>query len=94
METVLRWDPNKARLNLQKHGVTFEEAASVFKDVFSVTVSDPLYSADEFRFVTVGRSDRGRTLVVVHSEVEEGIRVISARPTTRGERRRYEEGTL
>jgi uncharacterized DUF497 family protein len=94
METVLRWDPNKARLNMRKHGVAFEEAAAVFRDDLSVTVGDPLHSVGEFRFVTVGRSKMGRTLVVVHSEVEEEIRIISARLATSSERRRYEEGTL
>ena len=93
MGTVLRWDPEKARSNLRKHGITFEEAASVFRDVLSVTISDPLHSTEESRFVTIGRSDRGRTLVVVHSEVGETIRIISARAATRGERREYEEGT-
>ena len=93
MGTVLRWDPEKARSNLRKHGITFEEAASVFRDVLSVTISDPLHSTDESRFVTIGRSDRGRTLVVVHSEVGETIRIIRARFATRDERRDYEEGT-
>ena len=93
MQTVLRWDPEKARRNLRKHSVTFEEAASVFRDVLSVTISDPLHSAQEGRFVTIGQSDRGRTLIVVHSEVGEAIRIISARVATRRERIEYEEGT-
>ncbi|MGH9783903.1 MAG: BrnT family toxin, partial [Terriglobia bacterium] len=90
---VLRWDPGKARSNLRKHGVSFEEGASVFRDVLSVTISDPLHSAEEGRFVTIGQSDRGRTLIAVHSEVGEAIRIISARVATRRERREYEEGT-
>lgn len=94
MGPILRWDPEKARSNLRKHGVTLEEAVLVFRDVLSVTISDPLHSAEEGRFVTIGRSDRDRTLVVVHSEVGETIRVISARLATRRERREYEEGTL
>lgn len=94
METVLRWDPRKARANLKKHGVTFEEAGSVLRDVLSTTVSDPLHSTEEDRFVTVGRSKRGRTLVVVHSDSEESIRIISARHATAKERREYEEGTI
>ena len=93
MGSVLRWDPEKARSNLRKHGVSFEEAASLFRDVLSVTISDPLHSSEESRFVTMGRSDRGRTLVVVHSEVGETIRIISARVATPRERRKYEEGT-
>jgi uncharacterized DUF497 family protein len=94
MGPVLRWNPEKARSNLRKHGVSFEEAAWVFRDVLSVTISDPLHSAEESRFVTIGRSARHRILVVVNSEVGETIRVISARLATRRERREYEEGTL
>lgn len=94
MGPVLRWNSEKARSNLRKHGVTFEEAASVFRDVLSVTINDPLHSTEESRLVTIGRSDRDRTLVVAHSEVGETIRVISARLATRGEQREYEEGTL
>ena len=94
MGPVLRWSPEKARSNLRKHGVTFEEAASVFQDVLSVTISDPLHSTEESRFVTIGRSNRDRTLVVVHSDLGETIRIISARLATRHERRKYEEGTV
>jgi uncharacterized DUF497 family protein len=94
MGPILRWSPGKARSNLRKHGVTFEEAAWVFRDVFSITISDPLHSAEESRFVTIGRSARDRTLVVVHSEVGETIRIISARLAARRERREYEEGTF
>ncbi len=94
METVLRWHPEKARWNLRKHGITFEEAASVFRDTLSVTISDPLHSTEEDRFVTIGRSGRNRTLVVVHSEVGDTFRIISARLATRHERRKYEEGTF
>ena len=91
---VFRWHPEKARWNLRKHGVTFEEAASVFRDALSVTIADPFHSAEEDRFVIVGRSERNRTLVVVHSEVGDTIRIISARLATRAERRKYEEGTV
>ncbi|HUY13141.1 MAG TPA: BrnT family toxin [Terriglobia bacterium] len=94
MGPVFRWDPEKARSNLRKHGVSFEEAASVFRDILSVTVSDPLHSTEESRFVTLGRSERGRTLVVVHTEFGDAIRIISARLATRRERKDYEEGTL
>ena len=94
MGPVLRWDPEKARSNLRKHRVAFEEAASVFRDTLSVTISDPLHSTDESRLVTIGRSERDRTLVVVHSDFEETIRIISARLATRQERRKYEEGPL
>ncbi len=94
MGPVLRWHPEKARSNLRKHGVSFEEAASVFRDPLSVTISDPLHSTEEDRLVTIGQSGRNRTLVVVHSEVGDTIRMISARLATRRERREYEEGTV
>ena len=93
MVPAFYWNPEKARQNARKHGVTFEEAASVFPDTLSITVSDPLHSVDENRFVTLGVSDRGRTLVVVHSDFEDAIRIISARLATRREKRNYEEGT-
>jgi len=63
MGPILCCNPEKARSNLRKHGVTFEDAASVLRDVLSVTINDPLHSVEESRFVTMGRSDRGRTLV-------------------------------
>jgi len=94
MGPILRWNPEKARSNLRKHGVTFEEAASVFRDVLSVTINDPLHSIEESRFVAIGRSYRERTLVVVHSEAGETIRIISARLASQRERREYEEGRL
>ena len=59
MGLVLRWHPEKARWNLRKHGVAFEEAVSVFRDVLSVTISDPLHSIEESRFLTIGRSESG-----------------------------------
>lgn len=90
---ILRWDPEKAHSNARKHGVTFMEAASVFRDVLSITIRDPVHSTEEDRYITIGRSDRGRTLVVVHSDLGETIRVISARRATRRERREYEQGT-
>jgi hypothetical protein len=92
MAPILCWDPEKARSNSRKHGVTFIEAASVFRDVLSATIRDPLHSLEEDRYITIGRSDRGRTLVVVHSDLGETIRVISARLATPRERREYEQG--
>jgi uncharacterized DUF497 family protein len=94
MEPVFRWHPKKARSNLRKHGVSFEEAASVFRDILSVTIADPLHSGEEDRFVTIGQSARTRTLVVVHLEVADEIRIISARTATPRERSNYEEGAL
>ena len=85
------WDPKKAAANLQKHGVSFEEASTVFRDTLSATGSDPDHSVDEARFVTFGSSVNDRLLVVAHTEENDKIRIISARPMTRQERRIYEE---
>jgi uncharacterized DUF497 family protein len=84
------WDPRKAASNARKHGVSFPEAATVFADVLSATRSDASYVD---RLVTVGMSERGRILFVVHAEWDDEIRIISARKATIHERRDYEEGT-
>jgi uncharacterized DUF497 family protein len=76
------WDPTKAARNLQKHGVSFNEAASVFGDPLSITVPDPDHSLDEDRFIIVGLSHLGRLLIVAHSEQGERLRLISARELT------------
>jgi uncharacterized DUF497 family protein len=89
---VLRWDPRKARANRLKHGVSFGEAATVFRDPLAITIDDPIHSIGESRFVTIGRSVVGTTLVVIHSDHEESIRIISARRASRSERSTYEEG--
>jgi uncharacterized DUF497 family protein len=86
------WDPRKARRNLRKHGVDFDEASTVFADTLSITIPDPDHSEDEERWVTMGLSNRQRLLVVVHTEEEETIRIINARTADRLERRKYEEG--
>jgi uncharacterized DUF497 family protein len=92
---VFSWDPRKARANLRKHKVGFPEAMTTFGDPLSVTVPDRLHSAHEFRFILIGRSKRGRLLVISHVERSESeIRLISARLATRLERRQYEEDTL
>lgn len=92
MGLTFEWDEKKARKNLKKHGVSFEEAATVFGDPLSLTIDDPLHSKYEKRFVTMGESMRRRILVVVHAERGDNIRIISARVATRRERRAYEEG--
>ena len=86
------WDPAKAAENLAKHGVSFEEASTVFRDVLSKTGEDPDHSVGEKRFVTFGVSTRGRLLVIAHTERGDNIRLISARPASPGERKLYEEG--
>ena len=85
------WDPTKAQTNLRKHGVSFEEASSVFYDPLAATGADPDYSGAD-RMVTFGMSSPGRLLVVAHTERGDAIRVISARLATRQERHIYEEG--
>ena len=87
------WNPKKAETNFKKHGVSFEEAASVFFDPLSLTVPDPLHSDEENRFIITGLSDRQRQLVVVHTDRGDKIRIISARLTTPNERRKYEQET-
>ncbi|MEW6250744.1 MAG: BrnT family toxin [Planctomycetota bacterium] len=85
------WDQKKAQQNLKKHGVRFEEAATVFGDPLSRTIHDPLHSVREERWVTMGRSFRNRLVVVVHTDRGGRIRLISARKATRRERGAYEE---
>lgn len=85
------WDAKKATANLRKHGVSFEEAATVFRDSLSATGSDPDHSVGERRFITFGLSTRGRLLVVSHTDEGSTIRIINARPATRQERKFYEE---
>jgi uncharacterized protein len=91
MGLLFEWDPNKARLNLKSHGVSFDEAGTAFRDPLSHTIDDPLHSEDEERFVLIGRSIQGRLMVVVHTERGDRIRIISARLATKRERFRYEE---
>jgi uncharacterized protein len=86
------WNPDKASGNPQKHGVTFQEAATVFGDSLSVTFPDPDHSIGESRYVTIGLSRLGRLLVVAHTDRGDRIHIISARVATRQEQRFYEEG--
>jgi len=86
------WDPKKARSNLRKHKVSFEEAATAMSDPMAVTGADPDHSTGEFRYITFGISERGRLLVVAHTEQRDSIRMISARLASKGERKIYEEG--
>ncbi|HUT95935.1 MAG TPA: BrnT family toxin [Thermoguttaceae bacterium] len=92
MGLVFEWDDRKAKQNIKKHGVSFEEASTVFADPLAVTIDDPLHSDDEDRYVTLGQSQRRRLLVVVLTDRDERMRIISARVATRRERRDYEEG--
>ncbi len=86
------WDPEKARANIRKHKVSFDEAATALSDPMAATGIDPDHSIGEFRYITFGVSSRGRLLVVAHTERGEAIRIISARCTIKEERKIYEEG--
>jgi uncharacterized DUF497 family protein len=87
----IEWDPLKAQLNLRKHKVSFEEAATALNDSMAATGADPDHSITEDRYITFGVSNRGRLLVVAHTEEDEMIRIISARLANKGERKIYEE---
>lgn len=86
-----QWDPVKEKLNRVKHGVSFEEASSVFNDTLSRTFDDPDHSIDEQRFIIIGHSERNRLLFVSHTDDEKIVRIISARDVTAGERKYHEE---
>ncbi|MHC9543774.1 MAG: BrnT family toxin [Vulcanimicrobiota bacterium] len=88
---LFEWDPMKARMNLEKHGISFDEASTAFQDLLSLTIPDPLHSEGEERFVLLGYSHLDRLLVVVHTEQQDRIRIISARRATRKEALSYEE---
>lgn len=87
------WDDDKDEINLRKHGVTFAEAATVFDDPLAITYFDPDHSQEESRFLTIGMSIDGRVLILSHTDRGENIRIISARASTRFERKGYENGT-
>lgn len=84
------WDEEKARQNLRKHGVSFNEAATAFYDPLSATFDDPDHSEGEQRLITVGVSSLRRLLVVAHTERGNAVRIINARPATAHERKRHE----
>ena len=87
------WEADKAKHNCRNHGVSFLEAVTVFGDPLSKTVADPDHSLVEDRYIIVGCSEKGRLLMVAHTDRANEIRIISARELTRRERRQYEEGT-
>jgi uncharacterized protein len=86
------WDEAKSASNREKHGVSFEEAATVFGDPVYVDFYDPDHSVDEHRYLIMGQSTAGRLLIVSYTERDEVVRLISAREVTSSERRAYEEG--
>jgi hypothetical protein len=91
MEDVeFEWDDEKAESNLKKHVVSFEEGATIFNDPQIATIFDPDHSVDEERYISIGISVQGNLLVIVHTEREERIRLISCRKATDAERKTYE----
>jgi len=95
---TFEWDPNKAVANRRKHGVGFEQAATVFRDALAVSIYDEDHSETEERWVTLGQAENGQLLVVVHSYHETSpseamVRIISARSATKHEQRQYEQST-
>ena len=86
------WDLKKADRNIEKHGVSFLEASTVYRDPLELTISDPDHSSGEYRFLSIGQSNLGNLLIVSYTERKPNlIRIISARKATRRERRYYEE---
>lgn len=88
---LFEWDLEKAKKNIKIHNVNFDEASTVFKDKLSLTIFDPLHSENEDRFIIIGNSYKNRTLVVVHTERGDKIRMIGERKATKKERIQYEE---
>lgn len=92
MSLRFEWNHKKALLNIRKHGIAFEEASTIFGDSLSLTIPDTFHSIGEDRFITLGTSVKGRILVVIHTDHQDIIRIISARKATRNERNQYELG--
>jgi uncharacterized DUF497 family protein len=88
---LFEWDTNKAKKNIKVHGVSFDEASTVFKDNLSLTIYDPLHSEEEDRLILIGNSCKNRLLVIVHMERGDKIRIITARKAAKKERKQYEE---
>nr|WP_217358244.1 BrnT family toxin [Anabaena sp. UHCC 0187] len=85
------WHEEKAQENLKKHGISFEEAKTVFNDPLSITIADSQHSDDEERYIDIGLSSRGQLLIVVYTERQSNIRIISSRKATNAERKIYEQ---
>jgi len=94
VELTFEWDEEKAEANLRKHKVGFEEAKTLFNDPFLLTFPDLGHSESEERYISIGTSAKGRALVVIHTEREDHIRLISCRKATAKERRAYEQGDI
>ena len=94
MKLIFEWDELKAKANIKKHKVSFEEGKTIFNDPFLFTCLDDRQSASEERYINIGLSARGRVLVLTHTERKGKIRIINCRKATRAERGFYEEGSL
>ena len=91
MALNFEWNDKKAKSNLIKHKISFEEASTAFGDNLSITIEDPLHSDNENRLILIGKSSNNKTLIVVHIEQTDSIRIISARKATKKEQIFYEE---
>ena len=89
MAINFEWDDKKAKSNFIKHGISFEEASTAFGDDLSITIEDPLHSDNENRLVLIGKSINYRTIVVIHLEKADSIRIISARKAITKEQKFY-----
>jgi uncharacterized DUF497 family protein len=91
MPVSFEWEPQKAKINLQKHQVDFEEASTIFDDPLFITFLDDEHSQDEERYISIGLSNKKRLLMVAHTERKHKIRIISARKATKNEEEFYQE---
>jgi uncharacterized DUF497 family protein len=91
MELTFEWDEEKEAKNIQRRGISFDEAKTVFRDLNSITIFDALHSKDEDRYIDIGLSERRRLLVVVYTERGTIIRIISCRKATPAEQKQYEQ---
>ncbi len=90
MPLTFEWDQSKSERNETEHGITFDEAKTVFNDPFAITIDDPDHSYSEYRFIDIGFSSKGEVLVVWYTERNENIRIIGCRKATRSERKKHE----
>ena len=91
MSLTFEWDQNKSDENERKHGITFEEAKTAFNDPFAITIDDPDHSDDEYRYIDIGFSSKGRVIIVWYTEKSQNICIIGCRKATRYERKTYEK---
>ena len=93
MGLTFEWDEEKDLSNQKKHGVSFEEAKTVFNDPRSITIADEQHSEEEDRYIDIGTSSRGRLIIVSYTEREPNIRIISCRKATKSERKSYDQAS-